>query len=265
MADYVKLKGTAAKVGVMMALLALLAGIAETTGPGPAKAAMMPAAAMPQPNAQGAQVPKGKIPLRLKGLSSELRRDFRTIGAALFGLDSRLEEEEGIFYYFTHTTAKHFLTTSGASKKYLAISGTARNANELRGLSPSAFVQGDGGLVSGAATLSGVTKPQKLLSTPGIEVDVATNGDGFPSLTIKNSTGLLIPAIQDQGGTDGGVTLQSGANPLTLSLQNGIDQFRLQTFPVGSFNRVVTLIISISFNSAQGSSSFAGQLLDGGT
>lgn len=260
MADYVKLKGTAAKVGVTLAFLALLAGIAGRTGSGPAKATVTPAAAVTQPDAQVAQVLKRKISLRLKGLSPELKGDFRTIS----GLVSRLLEEAGIFYYFEHTTSKHFLTSSGASKKYLAITGTAQNSNELRGLSPSAFVQGDGGLVSGTATLSGGPKSEKLLSTPGIEVDVAINLDGFPSVTVKNSTGAFIPAIQDQGGIDGGVTLQPGANSLTLSPQNGIDQVHLQTFAVGSFNRVVTLIISVNFNSAQGRSAFSGQLINGG-
>ena len=180
------------------------------------------------------------------------------------GVLAQLESDAGIFYFFEHTTSKHFLTGTDASKQYLSIGGTAQNSNELRGLSPGAFVQGDGGLVSGAATLSDGAQSQKLLSTPGIEVDVAINGNGFPSVTINNSTGLLIAAVLDQGGTDGGITLPPGSNSLTLSLQNGIDQLHLQTYPAGSFNRIVTLIVSVTFNSAQGSSSFAGQLIDGG-
>jgi len=95
-------------------------------------------------------------------------------------------------------------------------------------------VQGDGRLVSGAATLSGSANSQELLSTPGIEVDVAINGDGFPSVTISNSTGLLIPAVLDQGGTDGGITLQPGSNSLTPSLQNGIDHSTSRRSPSGA-------------------------------
>ena len=60
-------------------------------------------------------------------------------------------------------------------------------------------MQGDGGLVSGAGTLIGGAKSQKLLSTPGIEVDVAINANGFPSVTINDSTGVLIPVVLDQG------------------------------------------------------------------
>jgi hypothetical protein len=127
------------------------------------------------------------------------------------------------------------------------------------------FVQGDGGLSSGAATLSGGPKSQKLLTTPGIEADAVINGNGFPSVTIDNNTGLSIPAVLDQGGTDAGTTLQPGPNSLTLSPQNGIDQLHVQTFPAGSFSHIVTLIISINFNSAQGSSAFAGQLINGGS
>ncbi len=78
---------------------------------------MMPAAAIPQPNAQRLE---GKVPW---WKSVELcPRDFRTIGAALLG-SIHGWRRRSIFYYFTHTTAKHFLTTSGASEKYLAIGG----------------------------------------------------------------------------------------------------------------------------------------------
>jgi hypothetical protein len=84
-------------------------------------------------------------------------------------------------------------------------------------------------------------------------------------VTINNGTGVSLPAVQDQGGTDGGSTLQPGSNSLTLTLQNGIDQLHLQTFPTASSNRVLTLTLSINFNAAQASSSFAGQLINGGT
>jgi hypothetical protein len=261
MSESGKLKVTAAKVGMVMACLALLAGIAETTGSGAAKATVAPAADVTQPHAGVSQVLKGKIPLKLKGLSPELTADFKVIETYL----SRLFEEHGIYYFFKHTDDGHtLLTKSDAAKKYLAIGAAAQDSKEVGGLSPP-FVQGAGALVSGAATLSGGPRSQKLLATPGIEVDAGINGNGFPSVTIDNSTGLSIPAILDQGGTDGGTTLQPGSNSLTLSLQNGIDQLHLQTFPAGNFNHIVTLIISIDFSPAQGSSSFAGQLIDGGS
>jgi hypothetical protein len=244
-----------------------------------------PAAAVTQPSASLGL--KGTIGLKLKGLSPVLKADFTAIARALssFSVVSRLMEEEGIFYFFKHTESGHtLLTKSDAALQYLAIgapaqdanelggrpassylpvSGTAQNANEVGGQSPP-FVHGDGGLSSGAATLSGGPKSQKLLTTAGIEVDAVINGNGFPSVTIDNSTGVSIPAVLDQGGTDGDSTLGPGPNSLTLSPQNGIDQLHLQTFPAGSFNHIVTLIISINFNAAQGSSSFAGQLIDGG-
>jgi hypothetical protein len=261
MSEYGRLKVTAIRVGITMVFLALLAGIGEKIASRPAKATVTPAAEVTQPSAGVAQVLKGKVALKLKGLSPELKADFRVIGDDV----SRLLEEQGVYYFFKHTDGGHtLLTKSDASKKYLSIGGTAQNSNEVGGLRPSAFVQGDGGLVSGAATLSGGAKSQKLLSTPGIEVDVAINGDGFPSVSINNSTGLVISAILDQGGTDASITLQPGSTSLTLSLQNGIDQLHLQTYPAGSFNRIVTLIVNINFNSAHGSSAFAGQLIDGG-
>jgi hypothetical protein len=47
-------------------------------------------------------------------------------------------------------------------------------------------------------------------------------------------------------------------------LQNGVDQLHLQTFPAGSFTRVLTLTIGINFNAAEASSSLAGQVINGG-
>jgi len=88
----------------------------------------------------------------------------------------------------------------------------AKHLTRPVGFEPTAFRSGGragrwAAGFTGAATLSGSANSQELLSTPGIEVDVAINGDGFPSVTISNSTGLLIPAVLDQGGTDGGITL----------------------------------------------------------
>ena len=85
MSEYRKLKITATKVGVTMAFLALLAGIAEATGPGPATVTVMPAAAVTQANAQVAQVLKGKSALKLKsepGTQGGFDEDRRRAGAA---------------------------------------------------------------------------------------------------------------------------------------------------------------------------------------
>jgi hypothetical protein len=270
MTEYIKLGGTAAKLGVAMALGALLTG-AVVNAQGGAGKPVRPAAVTHALQAQAARPPKGAPALNIKGLSPELKENFKKISSSL----SRLSEEAGIFYYFQHQGAKHkfetindanarFLSISAANAKYLPSDGTAQNSNELGGLPPNAFVQGDGTLVSGAATLGGGAQ-QELMSIPGVEVDVATNIDGLPSVTINNGTGLSLPAVEDQGGTDTGITLQPGVNSLTLSLQNGVDQLHLQTFAAGSFNRVLTMTISINFNAAVGSSSFAGQLINGGT
>jgi hypothetical protein len=228
----------------------------------------------------------------LNGLSPELKHDLTQIQGPMlnFIAVSKLMEHEGIFYYFKHTVVGHrlltvddanakflpiadanskFLPIADANAKYLPIADANAkflpiadaNAKFLPIADANAkYLQG----VSGAATLSRSTQ-RELLSIPGVEVDAATNLDGFPSVTINNSTGIALPAVQDQGGTDAGITLQPGTNSLTLALPNGIDQLRLQTFPASNFNRVLTLTLSIDFNSAQASSSFAGQLINGGT
>ena len=234
MAEHIKLARTAAKAGVTMALVALSAGAAAN--------------ALGETTRARAAAPGFKeLKLNVKGLSPELRHDFTSIEED-FNFVSRVMEAEGIFYYFEHGGAGHRLLTVGnANARFLPIN--AANAKFLQG-------------VSGAATLSGSAQ-QKLLSIPGFEVDVSTNVDGSPSVTINNGTGVALPAVQDQGGTDANITLAPGKNSLTLTLQNGIDQLRLQTFPADSFNRVLTLTISITFNAAQARSSFAGQLTNG--
>ena len=86
MAEHVKLMGIAAKAGVTMALLALVAGVAgNATGRG---TGVMPAA----------QVLNGRsaLKLKVKGLSPELKHDLRTIQTD-FNFVSKVMEEEGIF------------------------------------------------------------------------------------------------------------------------------------------------------------------------
>jgi hypothetical protein len=269
MAEHIKLTRTAAKAGVSMALLVVAAAVAGNA---------MGEGARARP---AAQVLKGgsALKLRVNGLSPELKRDLQSIETD-FDFVSRLMEEEGIFYYFKHGGAGHrllsigdanatFLKIGDANAKFLPIAGA--NATFLKIGDANAkflpisdanarFLQG----VSGAATL-GRSAQQGLLSIPEFEVDVATNGDGFPSVTINNGTGVALSAVQDQGGTDGSITLQPGNNSLTLTLQNGVDQLHLQTFSADSFKRVLTLTMSINFSAAQASSSFASQLINGGT
>jgi len=262
MAGHVKRTKSAAKAGVTMALLALLAAVAGNAmgqGTGATPATQVP-------------IKRSALKLKLKGLSPQLKHDFTQIQNPVlnFMAVSKLMENEGIFYYFKHTVVGHrlvtaddanakFLPIADANAKFLPIADA--NAKFLPIADANAkYVQG----VSGAATLSRSAQ-QALLSIPGVEVDVSTNLDGFPSVTINNGTGVALPAVQDQGGTDAGITLQAGNNSLTVTLQGGIDQLRLQTFPASNFNRVLTLTLSIDFNSAQASSSFAGQLINGGT
>ena len=262
MAGHVKLTRSAAKAGVTIALLALLAAVAgNAMGQG--------TGATPPPRVP---ITRSALKLKLNGLSPVLKHDLTQIQGPMlnFIAVSKLMEHEGIFYYFKHTVVGHrLLTVDDANAKFLPIADANAkflpiadaNARFLPIADANAkYLQG----VSEAATLSRSTQ-RELLSIPGVEVDAATNLDGFPSVTINNSTGIALPAVQDQGGTDAGITLQPGTNSLTLTLPNGVDQLRLQTFPASNFNRVLTLTLSIDFNSAQASSSFAGQLINGGT
>jgi hypothetical protein len=143
MAEHVKLMGTAAKAGVTMALLALVAGVAgDATGQA---TGMTPAA----------QVLNGRsaLKLKVKGLSPELKHDLMTIQTD-FNFVSKLMEEEGIFYYFNHGGHGHRLLTVGAANAtFLKISDANTKFLPIADANAK-FLQG----VSAAATLSRSTR-----------------------------------------------------------------------------------------------------------
>jgi hypothetical protein len=277
MAQYIKFRLTAAKVGVSMALAALIAGIAEKVH-----------AAPPVIRAQPAAIDSF---LKLDGITGESKNDFlklelkyNKLNGLITGVERQLTkvykkavvnaeflkiDTANSEFLKTDDASAEYLKIADASSEFLKIGGTAANSSELGGLAPDAFFQGHGNVVSGEASVTGSEKSQQLLSTPDgtLTVQLATNSDGAPYLNIHNGGSDSLPAVQDLGEADIGTTTSSstigpGNNQIQLGGQQA-NQLHLQIFPTGNFNEVVTITVSAEPAASGGGYTAVGQMLLG--
>jgi hypothetical protein len=268
MAEYIKFRLTAAKVGVSMAFLALLAGVADKA--------------------------RAATPSGIPGVSTVIKLDraFLKIDNALLKLEHKLASSyftahkiDGTFLkiksadsnFLKITTASanylkiddansQFLKLDDASLKYLKIDGTAANASELGGLPAGSFVQGQGSVATGALTINGNSPQQTLLQVPGTNGEIivvctpAPAGGNGAVVTFHNGTGVTIPAVIHEGdNADNSVDLPPGDT--TLTTMTGADQVHVQTFPATGFNQVLTL--TVSGEPAGNGFGVVGQMLNG--
>ncbi|MEA2160392.1 MAG: hypothetical protein QOD66_2772 [Solirubrobacteraceae bacterium] len=264
MADYVKFRLAAAKTGVSMALLALVGGAVERAEANPAAT---PARA-------------GGLFLKLSGIPGDVKTALFKLEDKWIKLNSGLTKFEAKVnrnYYDKATINKTYLKIRDANAGFLKIrdanflsaGGTAANSQKLGGLTPDAFVQGRGGIVSGA--LSTVAPTPQMLVAMGdgsVRVMVSATADpaGAPSttLTLHNATGALIPAVQVTNGTPTSVDLKPGADTQLLGNFAGVHEVQVQLFPNQSgFNNVVTILISLEPSPTNQGQSAVGQMLIG--
>ncbi len=241
MAEYVRFRLAAAKVGASMALLALVAGVAEK-----AQAATRPAVAQTAANF-----------LKLGGLTKTISQDFSKLEKKLIKIDSTIagvEKNLARNYYKNSQINAKFLKISDANLKFLKVDATAADSNKLGGVPASGFFQGKGNVVSGAVpALTG--QSQQLLSLPGgIIVVKATNTPGAGAIiAIHNGTANTLLGAVSMG--DGSVTqalsLKANADTLLPAVQNGnLAEIHLQIFPGGTFTDVVSILIGLTPNPA---------------
>jgi hypothetical protein len=148
------------------------------------------------------------------------------------------------------------LKIDDANANFLKIDSTAANSSELGGLTPDAFLQGTGHVVTGAIS----SLPQNgvatgLLTVPaGIEVAVSNAVGGAVQVQISNSTGATLAAVVNTGAavTEHDLSPVSGANPTgTTSFpfpttgSPAIGQLHIQLFPNAGLAEVVTIVISL--------------------
>lgn len=259
MADYIKLRLAAARVGVSMAFFALLAGVAERAH----------AATQPPPPANFLRevfVPSGKglnrVILKLDSALATLEHKLSTNFDTTHKLDQtflkiksagteflKIKSANASFLKIDDANA-NFLKIDDASKEFLKIDSTAANASELGGLTPDAFFQGNGHVITGSVVASTGAGPQQLLSLPGgiIVVSVTNTPGAGLQLTIHNASGVNLPAVQDVAAagnsTTGATTLVTGQDA-AIGLDGAGAQVHVQIFPSGAaFPEVVTLIVS---------------------
>ena len=279
MAEKVKFRVSAAKVGVSMALMALIAGVAEKIQAAPAQIRATPAAATNFLKLQG-------ITGNTKSAFIKLELKYNKLQTALAGVENALAHKymkiktaNAEFLKITDANQKwlkiddanaKFLKITDANQKFLKLDGTAANSALLGNRAPSDFFQGHGNVVSGALTVSGDGNSHQIVASPdgAVSVLIALNQPGAngPVLTIRNNTGQLLPAVQNLNGGTTSLNLQPGDTQVPVS-SAAPTQLHLQTFPGagGGFNSIIAVLVSLEPNPSNRAQLLAsGQMLDGG-
>lgn len=286
MADYISLRLAAARVGVSMAFFALLGGLADKAratprNDGAPAAVSVLSARWPTTAATTASVHKlnsalvtAEHKLAKNFYSrSQINKSFLKIRSAnteflkIKSADTtflKLDDANSQFLKLDDANV-HFLKIDAANAQFLKASGTAANSNELGGQTADAFFQGNGHVVTGAASPA-LSETKQLLSLPGGIIVVSVDNDPAAGLqlTIHNGSGVNLPAVQDMaGGAPTSVTLPANQD-YSVGLEGGASQLHMQIFPAGSaFPDVVTLMVSDEAPQS-GVPQFVGQAFTGG-
>ena len=262
MAEYIKFRVTAAKAGVTLALMALIAGVTDR-------------AQASSPRAT-ASVSVGSF-LKLQGLSSAISGNLLKLENKLLKLDTSLQKIDkalpsylkiksanNTFLKIADANAK-FLKVNDANAKFLKIDDA--NQKYLPASAASSFFQGNGNVVSGALSSLG-TSSQQLLSLPGgiIVVSISNTPGAGSLLTIHNGTSNTLAGAVSMG--DGSVsqalTLKPNGDTQLPAVQSQAAEIRLQIFPGGSFTSVVSILIGLTPNPTTSQPEAVAQAFTGG-
>jgi hypothetical protein len=289
MPEYIKFRLTAAKVGVSMALAALVGGLAEKLGSAP-------------PTVRASRASFNGF-LKLDGIKGETKTSFLKLEGRFLKLDSALttvEHKLAKNFYLKHTVDTTFLKIKDASAQFLKLTdantqflklidanasflkitdannqflklgGTAANSSQLGGLTPDAFVQGHANVVSGAASINDGTS-QPLMQTPDgvITVSVSVDGSGAQSLVIHNGSATDLTAVFDPtavertlpAGQDFSFALGNRAAPGSVPTFSPT-MTHVQIFPGGALRDVLTVTVSTEMP-VNGANQVVGQMLIG--
>lgn len=279
MAEYIKFRLTAAKIGVSMALMALIAGIAEKVHGAPQvinsrQAAQVNFNKLPgiSKSLKTALVSEQKQISQLNNKWSKVYKEYKELGGNLLTLNGNLlNVQKALPGFLTNDAANsQFLKIDTANAEFLTKDGTAARAALLGNLAPSDVFQGHGNVVSGALSLGNTSASQTLVSMPnGIIVVLLGNNpaSGQPTLTIRNNSGELLPAVQTTDGTTGSLNLRPNSDTsIPLNPQQNSHQAQLTIFPGsgGGFNEAVSILIGLEPNpNSSGQFSAVGQMLIG--
>ena len=241
MAEYVKLRLTAAKVGVTMALLGLIGGIAEkarAAAPTGHAAATLPGGTLGNVYLKidsAITALDHKITSALKIDQSFLKIDranstflkidkanttflkiddaateFLKIDAAntdFLKIDAanttfmKIVDANNTFLKIDDA-ANEFLKITDAATEFLKVGGTAANSQELGGLPAVQFVQGRGGTAATSMSINGNLTPAPVLQTPDKMITVSVAANADEVVVhVNNNTGALLPAVMTADGS----------------------------------------------------------------
>ncbi len=253
MAEYIKFRLNAAKVGVSMALLALIAGAADKAK-----------ANAPAPTASQSSV--GGF-LKLTGLSRTISSDFLKLeqkylklNTALSSFEAKLlkfERSVSSQYYKARTIDATFLKIDNANATFLKI-GDA-NATFLKIADANGkFLQGRGAVLSNSLLLPAVSQQQQLLGDGSVRVLVGILPAGGPVVTLANDTNMSLN-FTVVGGRSATTSIPAGG---TADITPGGPQLDIQMFGGGGgAGKIWT--ITLSDVSSQAGQQFVGQMLIG--
>jgi hypothetical protein len=282
MTDYVKLRASALKASLGVALAALIGGL-------PARAHAAPAA----PSTGSTKF------LKLEGLGRDVRNAFLKVEDQVLKLESslanvehklarndvsktqanatflKIKSADSSFLKIKSANASFlkiddanstFLKIDDANASFLKVDGTAANASELGGASPQSYSRS----AAGDAVVTPGGPAQPLLPIPGGALTVQAGYGGpigvgpSPFVSITNGSGQALPAVQDLDGQTTSADLAAGVAEI-IALQS-VAQLHVQFFSVpGLFGSAqgepATLIVSVE---PEGNAfRFVGQLLAG--
>lgn len=197
MAEYVKFRLTAAKVGVSMALMALIAGIAEKAQSRPGEVHATPAAQFSR--LSGFNGVTQQVFLKMEKKLLKLNSSFLKLQNTLTnGYYSKLQTD-GSFLKITDANAQflkitdanaQFLKIGDANSQFLKIGDTAANSALLGNLRPDQFFQGRGNVLTNE--LPATQTQQTLLGDGSVKILIGLLQAGQPSVWIENDTNQLL-------------------------------------------------------------------------
>jgi hypothetical protein len=274
MADYVRYRMAAAKLGVTVALLGLIQGVAAKVAGAeqkPANAHEAAASNFLKLEGLSASVANAflKIELKLDQTVSSIDRTLSKSYLKLKTADStflKLRTANSTFLKIDAANSSFlkidsanttFLKIDDANNRFLKIDSPAANSQKLGGLTPDAFFHGKGNVLTNE--LTNVTADDTpLLSDGSLAVLVSppplmTPGNG--SVTLENGTGA------DMVATYGENTLTVPANGTASAINLSGHQIDIQVFDPATPGKVWT--ITLSEVVANTGTVFTGQMLIG--
>jgi hypothetical protein len=250
MADYVRARITAAKVGVGLAIAGVLAGVVERVRPQQPEGAMTLAAHTLAQKIDSSQVKDHTLlykdikahqvlPYAELITIKKLKADGASLKSGVASLKSSLNQTNAAIG--TNDKKLNDALAAGlggvynkvqADSAFLSKAGTASNAAKLSGHESTDFVNGHGNVFSGVQHIANGEDAKELFTVPGI---VTVNGNFYgptdQEVQILNLTSAPLTVSWNDGADHGGFSDQQAPVPA------GSDTYDL---PFGTTNRIIT-------------------------